>query len=321
MSAQSRLFVSFSALPSVRQLFEHRAQARFNESGSVLTAEELAAQATLCDTLVVTGTDKLSRQAIDLLPDTVRIIATYSVGLEHIDLEAAARRQIAVLNTPEVLTDAVADIALFLVLGAARRATESIALIRGRHWPGWNPEQLPGVELRGKRLGIFGMGRIGRAAAQRAAAFGMQINYCKRSRLSAEEENGYIYHATSEGLMRESEFLLLACPATESTVGFLNHHRIELLPPCAIVVNVARGSVIDDKALIPALLSGRIRAAGLDVFAREPKLDSRYYDLPNVFMTPHIGSSTIEAREAMATTLLDGIDALRRGARPDNRVV
>jgi glyoxylate reductase len=315
-----RLFVSFPALPTVRALFEARYATSFNETGRTLTREELVMALDGYDTLVVTASDRLDSATLNQLPRTMRTIATYSVGLDHIDLAGARARGIRVLNTPDVLTDAVADVGLFLILGAARRGTESIDLIRSRAWPGWTPTQLPGTVLAGKALGIVGMGRIGRAVAHRAMAFGMQVHYFNRRRLSPKEEGSATHHGTLDGLLRISRFLLLACPLTAETTGLLNRATISLLPPSAIVVNIARGGIVDDGALIESLASGRLAAAGLDVFANEPRLDPRYFELPNVFMTPHIGSSTVEAREAMANALLEGLSDLDGGIPPPNLV-
>jgi lactate dehydrogenase-like 2-hydroxyacid dehydrogenase len=315
------LLVTFQVLPTVRALIASRRQARFNETGRRLTAEELLQGAIGCDVLVVTATDRLTADTIAALPDSVRTIATYSVGFEHIDLEAAKARGLAVLHTPDVLTDAVAETALFLTLGAARRGNESLQLIHSRQWQGWTPVQLPGVQLAGKRFGVFGMGRIGQAIAQRAAAFGMEIHYHNRRPLPEDEARGARYHAQLETFLPLCQFLMLSCPLTPETHHFLNATRIGQLPRGAIVVNIARGNVIEDEALIAALRSGKLQAAGLDVFANEPHLDPRYFELPSAFILPHIGSSTIEAREGMATLLLDGLDRLERGQPLTNRLV
>jgi lactate dehydrogenase-like 2-hydroxyacid dehydrogenase len=319
-SSSRRLFVSFPVLSSVRELFQARFATTFSETGRTLTRAELLLALEGRNTLVTTTTDRLDAETIAQFPRTIRSIATYSVGLDHIDLAAAKERGIEVLNTPDVLTDAVADLALFLILGAARRGTESINLIRGGSWTGWTPTQLPGIELTGKTLGIVGMGRIGRAVARRATAFGMQVSYHNRHRLPRDSENNAIHHATLSSLLRVSEVLLLACPSTPETNGLLDQSAIAQLPQGAIVVNVSRGSVVDDAALIEGLAVGRLRGAGIDVFANEPHVDSRYFDLPNVFMTPHIGSSTVEAREAMANVLLEGLSQLDQGIKPTNQV-
>ena len=314
------LLVTFPVLPSVRTLIASRRQARFNETGQRLTQEALLQGAEGCDVLMLTVGDRMDAAAIAALPASVRMIATYSVGYDHVDVAAATARGIAVFNTPDVLTDATAETAMFLVLGAARRGNESLQLIHSRQWTGWTPVQLPGVQLSGKRMGVVGMGRIGQAIAARAAAFGMEIHYHNRRPLHPSEEQGAKYHAQLDTLLPLCQFLMLACPLTPETHHLLNEERIARLPDGAIVVNIARGNVVKDDALIAALRSGKLRAAGLDVFTNEPNLDGRYYDLQNAFILPHIGSSTIEAREGMASILLDGFDALERGVSAANRL-
>jgi glyoxylate reductase len=257
---------------------------------------------------------------IAALPESVAALATYSVGTDHIDLAAAARRGLAVFNTPGVLSDSVAENALFLMLGAARRATESIELIRSRTWPGWNPTQLVGVELVGRTLGILGMGDIGGRIAQRARAFGMEIAYCNRKPLPESESDGARYVASPEGLIATSDVLMLACPSTEQTRRIVDAELLSHAKPGLILVNIARGDLVVDEALVAALRSGRVRGAGLDVFAGEPDLAPDYYELPNVFMLPHIGSSTIEARRRMGRILIDALLDWRAGGSPANRV-
>ena len=264
---------------------------------------------------------KLTPQFIAALPDSVQAIATYSVGHEHIHLDAARERGLAVFNTPDVLTPSVVETAMLLMLGASRRGTESITLVRSRAWPGWSPRQLNGQEIWRKSLGIFGMGRIGRAIASLARAFEMTIHYSNRNRLSPELEQGAVFHADVADMLRVIDVLMIASPSTSSTKLFLNAERIRLLKPNAVVVNIGRGDLVVDDALIGALSRHEIFAAGLDVFNNEPNIDSRYFDLPNVFMLPHIGSSTVEARRRMGLALRDGITAWRNGEKPPNRLV
>ncbi len=273
------------------------------------------------DVLIVSAAkDRLDANVIAGLPASVRVIATYSIGHEHIDLDAARARGIAVFATPDVLSDACAEVGMLLLLGAARRVTESIELVRSGRWTGWTPTQLNGVTLTGKRLGIVGMGRIGRAVAQRARAFGMDIHYANRSRLAPDLEDGATFHANAEALLRVSQFLLLACPATPETTGLLDARRLHLLPRGAIVANIGRGPVVVDADLIDALVTGQVAAAGLDVFNGEPALHRGYLALPNVFMLPHIGSSTIEARVAMGQLLVDGLRDHDAGRMAANRI-
>jgi lactate dehydrogenase-like 2-hydroxyacid dehydrogenase len=271
--------------------------------------------------VVLTSVDAPLRAThIAALAPSVRAIATYSMGLDHIDLDAARARSLAVFNTPDVLTDSVAEVAMFHLLAVLRRATESISLVRSGSWPGWSPGQLLGGEACGKSLGIFGLGRIGRAVAQRARAFGMIVHYCNRNRLPMQLEANAIYHQTFASLLGASDLLLLAAPSGPATKGLLDAEHIQRMKRGACVVNIARGDLIDDDALIDALRTGHLGGAGLDVFNHEPRFDTRYLELPNVFLTPHIGSSTIEARRRMAQLLSEGLSNWRRGVAANNRV-
>lgn len=272
------------------------------------------------DAMLVLALKPVDAALIAALPASVRAIGTYSVGHEHIDLAAARAKGVAVLSTPDVLTGSVAETALLLLLGAARRATESIELIRSGNWRGWTPTQLVGVELSGKALGIFGMGRIGRGIARRARGFGMSIHYHNRTELTPELAEGAVFHGAAEAFLGSIDALVIASPHTPTTHHFLNADSIDWLRPGAIVVNIGRGPVIDDDALIGALRDGRVRAAGLDVFTGEPRFDPRYLDLPNVFMLPHIGSSTIDSRLAMGRVLIAGFTDLLEGREPGNRI-
>jgi glyoxylate reductase len=272
------------------------------------------------DVVLVSLGASLGSQAIASLPPRVRAIATYSVGMDHIDLQAAAGRGIAVFNTPAVLGDSVAENALLLMLGAARRTTESIDLIRSGRWPGWNPTQLVGVELAGRRLGILGLGDIGLRIATRARALGMQILYCNRNRLAEDERRGFAYRATPAELIADSDVLMIACPSTPETRGMIDSALLSHARPGLILVNIARGDIVEDAALIAALRDGRVWAVGLDVFAAEPRVDPAYFELPNVFMLPHQGSSTIEARLRMGRILIEALSSWQRGGQPANRV-
>ena len=260
---------------------------------------------------------RFDHKVIAGLPASVRAIATYSVGYDHIDLAAAADRGIAVFNTPGVLSDAVADAALLLILGAARRATESIALLREGRWKGWTPRQLIGVGLAGKCLGIFGMGNIGRRIAARARAFGMAIAYHDQREIPGEDGR---FFSDPRRLVAESDVVVLAWPSTAETRHFIAADTLQLAKPTMILVNIGRGDLVKDDDLIAALRAGRIFAAGLDVFENEPNLNPDYLDLPNAFLLPHIGSSTWEARLAMADILADAVEAHAAGETPANRI-
>ena len=279
-----------------------------------LTVEDAA------DGLILSVETPLDGGAVARLPAGLAAIGTYSVGTDHIDRAALARREIALLSTPDVLSASVAEIAVFLALGAVRRATESIALVRSGAWTGWTPGQLLGHELAGRTAGIFGMGRIGREIAARLSGMGMTIAYHNRSRLNPEDERGAAYHPTLHGLASACDVLVIACPANAATESAVNAQTLAVMRPGSYIVNVARGTVVDDAALIAALSSGQIAGTGLDVMAGEPNFDSRYLDLPNAFLLPHIGSSTVEARVRMGAILRDGFIALARGETPPNIV-
>ena len=320
MSAKPKILVTRRYPPAVLERCRRDYEATINDSDENYDPETLLRLSKGMDGLLPTLTNRLDKEAIDQLPESIKIIATYSVGYEHIDLAAAKARGIVVTNTPDVLTDATADIALLLMLGAARRGAEGDRLCRDGGWVGWTPTFMTGIEMTGKRLGIYGMGRIGRAVAQRARGFEMEIHYHNRSRLSPEDEQGAIYHETPESLLPVSDFLSLNCPNTTETHHFLNAERIDLLPPNPVVVNTARGSVVHDESLIAALKSGRVAAAGLDVFENEPNFDPRYKDLPNTFLLPHLGSATTETRNAMGFRALDNLDVFFKGGEPKDRL-
>lgn len=293
---------------------------RFNEADKVYTPEELLIKAIGADALVITPTEQLTADVIGKLPDSIRAIATFSVGYDHIDLDATQKRGILVTNTPDILTDATADLTLLLLLGAARRASEGESMMRQGTWSGIRPTELLGTQVTGKRLGILGMGRIGQAVAHRARAFNMEIHYSNRKPLPTEVEAGAIFHSNPDDLLPESDFFSLHCPATPETVNFLNAQRIALLPNAAIVINAARGSLVNDDDLIAALESGKIAAAGLDVYNDEPTIHPTYRNLPNTFLLPHIGSATKETRTKMGFVALDNLDAIFAGKMPPNLV-
>ena len=286
-----------------------------------LSADEIIAQAAGCDGLLVCPTERMTAQVINALPESVRIIATFSVGYDHIDLEAARARGIVVTHTPEVLTDATADVAMLLLLGAARGAYWGERMVREGRWGAWAPTHPLGIDVSGRRLGIIGMGRIGRALAKRARAFDMEIHYHNRRRLPPELEGDAIWHETLEEMLPLCDFLSLNCASTPETRGILNTETIALLPKGAVVINTARGDLVEDDALIAALQSGHVAAAGLDVFNNEPDIDPRYRELENVFLLPHLGSATPRTREAMGFRALDNLRAFFEGREPPDRLV
>ena len=285
---------------------------RRNPKGAFFTQEDLLSAAEGAVAMLITPFDKLGATFFERAPSSIQVIATYSVGFDHIDLDAAAKRHIAIAHTPGVLTDATAEIAILLMLGASRRAYEAQELIRSGEWNLSAPALL-GWQLTGKILGILGMGRIGRAVAQRARGFGMKIHYFNPTRLPAELEGDAVFHDDPFDLLSVSAFLTLHAPETAETHHFLNARAIACLPQGAIVVNTARGGMVVDEALIAALKSGQIAAAGLDTFDGEPRLNPGYLLLKNTFLLPHIGSATVEARTAMGMLALDNVDAVLSG--------
>ena len=295
-------------------------QPRLNPDDRLYSSDALIESSAGADAIVPCHTERLSAEVIARLPDSIRIIANFSVGFDHVDLAAAKARGIVVTNTPEVLSDATAELTILLMLGAARRASEGERLVRTRQWRDWSPGFMVGTQVTGKRLGIVGLGRVGRVTARRARGFDMEIHYHDLQRLPPEQEAGAIFHPTPEDLLPHCDFLAFHCVATPQTRKMLNAERIALLPDGAIVVNASRGTVIDDAALIAALKSGKVAAAGLDVYNNEPDIHPEYRELPNTFLMPHIGSATQETRDAMGFRALDNLDAFFTGRAPGDRV-
>lgn len=273
------------------------------------------------DAILCTPADRLDAALINAAPGSVRVIGTFSVGYEHIDVAAAAARGIVVVNTPGVLSDATAEFTMMLLLAAARRAGEGERVLRAGKWPGWAPGGKLGTLVSGKRLGIFGMGRIGQMLARMAQGFDMQVHYRNRSALPEALAQGATWHGDDARFLAQCDFLALCAPATRQTRHWLNTARLAMLPRGAIVVNTARGMLVDDEALMAALGTGQVSAAGLDVFADEPAVPAGYLALENVVLTPHIASATTETRNAMGHLVLDGIDAVLAGRLPNNAVV
>ncbi|MEQ9520140.1 MAG: D-glycerate dehydrogenase [Parvibaculum sp.] len=320
-----KLFITRKLPPAVEARIAKTYHAEFNAADDIYSQKELIERLNLKGSapqaLLVTVTDKIDAGLIAALPATIRMIATFSVGYDQIDIAAAEARGIIVSNTPDVLTDATADIALLLMLGAARGAATGEAAIRKAIWKNWAPTGYLGTHMSGKRLGLYGMGRIGRAVAKRARAFDMEIHYHNRTKLSEAEEQGAVFHSTPQSLLAVSDFLSLHAASTPQTRNFINAESLGWLPDGAILINTARGDLVDDDALITALTQGRLAAAGLDVFRNEPNIDPRYKTLPNTFLLPHLGSATVETRNAMGFCALDNLDAFFAGNAPPNRIV
>ena len=275
---------------------------------------ELAA--TRADALLLTSHLKLGADLIARLPDHVRIAATCSVGFEHIDVAAARARGLPVTNTPDVLNDCTADLTMLLILGACRRAHEYEAIMRAGWRRGYGLGEMLGVQASGKRLGIVGLGRIGQAVARRARGFNMRILYNNPRPLPAEIEQGATYFADLREMLPQCDILSLHARGGPTTANLMNAETFALLPKGAVFVNASRGSLVDEGALVAALQTGHLFAAGLDVYHNEPAFDLRLATLPNTFLIPHMGSATIETRTAMGMRALDNIAAVLAGRPP-----
>lgn len=312
------LFVTRRLPASIEQQAARDFEARLTPSD--VTIADLASKAKGADAVLCCPGDTLDASMIAALPASVKVIGTFSVGYDHIDIAAAKARGISVCNTPDVLSIATAECAMLLIMAAARRAGEGERLVRAGDWHGWAPTQLLGTQVSGRRLGIFGMGRIGREIARMARGFDMEIHYRDMTRLPPELEQGAIFHDNDDSFLPLCQVLSLNAPGGEGTRHWLNNQRIAKLPHGAVVVNAARGTLVDDDALIAALRSGQIAAAGLDVYNGEPKLNPGYLSLENVVLLPHLGSATTETRDAMGRIVLSGIKALLSGETPRNLV-
>ena len=298
-----------------KELFD----ANFNLNDELYSQKKLIEMSTGCDGILSALTDKLDAETINQLPESVKIISNFAVGFGNIDLEAAKKRGIAVTNTPDVLTDATAEIGVLLILGACRRASEGIEKAREGGWV-WSADMLIGKQLTGTRLGILGMGRIGQKIAKIAKSLGMIIHYHNRSKLSGEKEQGATYHDNLNDLMKVSDVLSVCCPASKETINLINKDTLELLPKGAVVTNVARGDIIEDEALIDALERRKVYAVGLDVYKNEPNLNPGYLKHKSAFILPHLGSATKETRTAMANLAIDNIDEFFKTGGCKNKV-
>ena len=298
-----------------KELFD----ANFNLNDELYSQKKLIEMSAGCDGILSALTDKLDAETINQLPDSVKIISNFAVGFGNIDLEVAKKRGIAVTNTPDVLTDATAEIGVLLILGACRRASEGIEKAREGGWV-WSADMLIGKQLTGTRLGILGMGRIGQKIAKIAKSLGMIIHYHNRSKLSEEKEQGATYHDNLNDLMKVSDVLSVCCPASKETINLINKDTLELLPKGAVVTNVARGDIIEDEALIDALERRKVYAVGLDVYKNEPNLNPGYLKHKSAFILPHLGSATKETRTAMANLAIDNMDEFFQTGDCKNKV-
>ena len=294
-------------------------EAKLNSNDELYSQAKVIEMSQGCDAVLTSLTDKMDEEMINKLPNTIKIISNFAVGFGNVDLEAAKKKGIAVTNTPEVLSDATAEIGILLILGACRRVSEGIQSAKESNWK-WSADYLIGKQLTGTRLGILGMGRIGQKIATIAKSLGMIIHYHNRSKLNKEKEQGAIYHDSLKGLFEVSDVLSICCPATKETENLINKETLEYFPTGAVITNVARGDIVDDEALIDALNRKKIYAAGLDVYKGEPNLNPGYLKIKNVFILPHLGSATKHTRIAMANLAIDNIDEFFKSGNSKNKV-
>ena len=296
---------------------------RLNEDDHAFCHDELASVAREADILVPTVTDKISADVIAEGGENLKMIANFGVGVDHIDLKAAKNSMITVTNTPGVLTDDTADMAMTLLLSLTRRTGEGERMLRSGRWHGWAPTGIRGVRFGGKKLGIIGMGRIGQAMAKRAKAFGLEIHYHNRSQIDQRTENelAATYWPSLDQMITQMDFISLNCPSTEETYQIMSGRRLKLIKKHAYIINTARGDVIDENALLDALEAGAIAGAGLDVYENEPNVDARFMTLENVVLIPHMGSATMEARIAMGEKVIINLKTFIDGHSPRDRVL
>ncbi|MEM9783048.1 MAG: D-glycerate dehydrogenase [Pseudomonadota bacterium] len=291
-----------------------------NEDDHVFSRDELVGRCQSVDAVLPCHSEIFDAGVIAALPDRMRIIANHSVGVDHVDLTAAAERGVTVTNTPDVLSDATAEIAMLCMLSAARRGAEGHNIVRDGRWDFWSPAFMVGRQVTAKRFGVVGMGRVGQVTARRARGFDMEIHYHARRRLDDAASGGAVFHDTLESLLGACEVISLHCPATPATTGMMDADAFSMMRPGSIFVNTARGALVDEDALVDALERGPLFAAGLDVFRTEPGGNPRLAALPNVFLMPHVGSATDETRDAMGFRALDNLDAFFAGRAPGDRV-
>ncbi len=304
----------------LKELFD----VKLNEDDHQMSVAELHQALQTADALCPTVSDNINAEVLNADAKTVKVLGSYGVGFNHIDLDAAKANSLVVTNTPEVLTDCTADLAMTLMLMAARRAGEGERHVRHKEWTGWRPTHMIGTKVTGKVLGLIGMGRIARAMAHKAHhGFGMKIIFTDPypppqelvDSLQAESR------ATMEEVLQEADVVSLHCPGGKETYHLINDERLALMKESAILVNSARGDVVDPQALIKALKSGTIAAAGLDVFEGEPNIAEEFLTLENAVLLPHLGSATMETRVAMGMRVIDNLSAFFAGEEPGDRVV
>jgi glyoxylate reductase len=318
-----KVALSRKLLPQIESRMAELFDCTFNDDDHALTADEMIAAMQGCDIFVPTVTDAVNSSLIEAMPSSIKLIASFGAGVNHIDLAAAKAKGIIVTNTPGVFTDDTADLTMALILNVPRRLGEGHRLMRSGEWKGWSPTGMLGHRIGGKTLGIIGLGRIGEAVAMRARAFGMSILYNRRHRLpaSVEDELGVSYEADLDRLVARSDVISLHCPLTAETNKLMSRDRIAMMKRDAYLINSSRGELVDEDALIEALQRGRIAGAGLDVYTHEPAIDRRFAELPNVVLLPHLGSATVEGREASGEKVIANIRIFADGHRPPDQVL
>jgi glyoxylate reductase len=307
-----KILVTRKLMSAAEERLKRNFDVLLNEKDIPIKYEDLANVANQFDGMICSGWDKLDKNFFQNLNNKIKIIAGIAIGYDNIDIESAKKKNIVVTNSPNKSNDAVAEITIFLLIGAARRAYEGVKMVKTNTWKDKKIdfcELMLGQSLTNKNLGIIGMGRIGRAIAKRAKAFGMKINYFNRNKLSPELEDGAKYFKSVNEMMSHCDFISVNCPSTPETIKILSREAISLLPPHAVIVNTSRGNTIDEEALIEALQNKKIHGAGLDVFYNEPKIDERFFELDNCFTLPHIGSANYVTREAMCVQAVENIEA------------
>ena len=314
-----KVFVTRKLLDSNEKRMSKIWDVKLNLKDKIYSQSELVELSKDCDGILCSIVDKFDAETIYKLFNKVKIISNFAVGFGNIDIKVAKQRNIIVTNTPDVLTDATAEIAILILLGAARRATEGRKWVDKKNWT-WSADFLIGKQLTDSRLGILGMGRIGQALAERAKSFGMKIHYHNRKKLPPNLEKGAIYHESLKSLILVSDFFSINCPTTEETKKIINEETLSYFLNGAVIINSARGDMIDDEAMINVLKSGKVFALGLDVYNGEPDIHPQYLKLDNVFILPHLGSATEKTRFAMADLAISNIEEYFKTGKCKNTV-
>ena len=314
-----KVLVTTKLLKSNEERISQLWDAKLNLNNEIYSENKLIELSKDCDGILSSIVDKIDKKTINKLSDKVKIISNFAVGFGNIDIEAASKRNIVVTNTPDVLTDATAEIAMLLILGASRRAVEGMQWARNKNWR-WSADFLIGKQLSGSKLGILGMGRIGRAVAKRAKAFGMEIHYHNRSKLNQDLEAGATYHDNIQSLFSTSDILSINCLVTKETKKIINKKTLKFFSKEAIIINSARGDMIDDDAMVEALKDKRIFALGLDVYNGEPNIHPGYLEHHNVFILPHLGSATKKTRIDMADLAINNVEEFFKSGKCINKV-